>query len=181
MRRIYESSAVKRDDDDPFTPGARRSSDKPQSMRSLPSRTLSNLVVPHSLRHRAISVRIETPTTTYPAKVRIPFTVTMRNAMPFPLSLRTDSPVVWTWYVDGHEEATQIPLREFDEDDTGVIQFDRGERKVITRHWDQCFRVAETTWERAPPGEHTIGAGINLEGAEKHGLYDETTVEIRPE
>lgn len=180
MRRIYESSALHRDDEDPFSPRERGKKEKPQAMRFVPSRLLSNLLIPESLRQLAITVSVQTPKNAYPERTRIPFRVTMRNHMPFPISLRTDSPLVWSWNVDGVEEASHVPLRE-SLDDNGVIQFSRGERIVATRHWDQTFRLSETEWERAAPGEYTIGAGITRENATACGLYDQVTVSIESE
>lgn len=178
MRRIYESSALHRDDDDPFSPGER--GEKPQAMRSVPSRLLSNLLIPESLRQYAVSVAVRSPKTVYPERTRIPFTITMKNQMPFPIALRTDTPLVWSWDVNGVAEASHVSLRE-PSDDSGVLQFSRGERIVVTRHWDQTFRVSETKWERAGPGEYTIGAGINRENATECGLYDQVTVTIEPD
>ncbi len=180
MKRIYESSAIHRDDDDPFSPGKNRDDDRPSSFRTLPSSWLSNRLLPQAIRRRAVTVHIETPASTYDQGVRIPFTITMKNSMPFPVSIVTDSRLVWTWDVDGRQEAADVSLHDPEDEETSGITFARGERKVIKRHWDQMFQVDEREWERAPPGEHEIGAGLNVAGAEESGLYDRGPIRIDP-
>lgn len=177
MRRIYESGALRRDTDDPFSPGARDGRDQPQSLRSVPSRFLSDLFFPRFLRGYAISVSVHSPATSYEPLTRVPFTVTMKNTMPFPVTLETRSPLLWTWSVDGVEEASHVPLRE-PADEPATWQFSRGERKTITRTWDQTFRTGETEWERAAPGEHTIGVRVNVDDAARRGLADHVTVHL---
>ncbi len=178
MRRIYESEALRRDGE-PFTPNERDDA-RPQAMRSINATALSRLFVPRWLRYRAISIEVSTPRTEYPAGVGIPFRVTMRNAMPFPLTISTRSPVLWTWNVDGVTEASHVSLRDPPEE-RGTFRFGRGERKRFHKRWDGMFRVSATEWEPAEPGTYTIGAGLNLEGALEHGLYAETTIRIVPE
>lgn len=180
MRRIYDSEALRRDDDEPLAPNEADSSVRPQAMRSVDAGLLSRLVVPQSLRHRAISVGITTPKTEYAIGERVPFRVTMKNAMPFPISISTRSPLLWTWDVDGVTEASHVPLHD-PPDESGRFEFDRGERKQFTRRWTQQFRISENEWEPVRPGEYTIGARINVEDAERKGLYDETSVHVRPE
>ena len=174
MRRIYESNAIRRDNDDPFSPA--ETEEKPSAMRSVNSLALSRAVVPDRLRRFGLSLTLSTPRTEYERGEAVPFTVAMRNSMPFPISLSTRSPILWTWSVDGLEEASKLEREVPDEE--GALEFDRGERKLFRKRWEQVFQVSETEWERAPPGEHTIAAGINVEGAESSKLYDETTIRI---
>ncbi|AGB36422.1 hypothetical protein [Natronococcus occultus] len=175
MRRIYESSALQRDDDDQFTPRERET--EPQSLRSIDSTGLSRRLVPAWLSHRAISVDVSTPRSTYPVDTAVPFRVTMRNAMPFPITITTRSPIPWHWTVDGLTDAAEISLHDPPAEPQG-FRFDRGERKRFTKRWHQRFRVADDEWEAAEPGTHTIGAGLNVADAAKKGLYDETTITI---
>ena len=177
MRRIYESSAIRRDDDDPGAPNEITRETKLQALRSVPSAALSDLFVPHSLRLRFVSVDVTTPDTEYKVGESIPFTVTMRNRVPFPVSLTTASPVLWTWNVDGDVEASAVPLRD-PPDEAGRFEFDRGEHKRFHKRWDQMFRVTNTDWEPAGPGEYTIGASVNTPDSAAKGLADETTVRI---
>jgi len=177
MRRIYESRAVTRDDEDQFTPGEREDDPKPQAMRSVPGNLLSRLLVPNAVRYRAVSVDVSTPRERFPEGATIPFTVTMKNTMPFPVEIPTRSPILWNWAVDGVTEAAHVPLHDPPEETRG-FRFDRGERKRFRQRWDQLFQVSETEWEDAGPGEYSIGAGLNVDSAERKGLYDETTVRV---
>lgn len=180
MRRIYESGALRRDDDEPFSPREREESVTQQAMRSVDSTGLSRLVVPNWLRHRAISIDVSTPQSTYPTDVAVPFRVTMRNAMPFPITITTESPILWSWEVDGVTEASHVPLHDPPDERRG-FRFDRGERKQFRKRWQQRFRVADDEWESADPGTYTIGSGLNVENPAEKGLYDETTVTIDPD
>lgn len=177
MRRIYESGALHRDDEDGFSPNERHRNTRLQAMRSVNATALSNRLVPSRLRCRAISIDVSTPRAEFSAGEPIPFRVTMSNAMPFPITFRTRSPVRWTWDVDGASEATRVPLRD-PPDEPGELRFGRGERKRFEKRWNQLFRVSGSEWERAEPGSYTIGAGLNVERATEKGLYDETTVRI---
>ena len=61
MRRIYESDALRRDDDDPHAPAERDDEGTIQALRSVPATALSDRLVPHALRRRFVSVDVETP------------------------------------------------------------------------------------------------------------------------
>ncbi|WP_122090811.1 hypothetical protein [Halalkalicoccus subterraneus] len=176
MRRIYESDALRRDDGS-FTPSRRRSSTPLQAMRSVNATALSRRLIPDGLRNRSLSVEVSTPRTEFSSGEVIPFRVTMTNSMPFPLTVRTRSPIPWTWSVDGAPEAARIALRE-PPDEPGEFRFGRGEHKRFEKRWQGLFRVSRSEWERAGPGEYAIGAGLNVEDAAGKGLYDETTVRI---
>jgi hypothetical protein len=177
MRRIYESSALHRDDDEPHAPHERETDAKPQAARSIHSAAWSRRLVPTRLRHYAVSVGIETPKTDFPPGEPVPFRVTMENAMPFPVTIETQSPLLWNWYVDGVEEAAHIPLQNPPDDPSGFT-FDRGERKQFTRRWQQTFQVTDSEWEPAEPGEYTISAALNVPDANAKGLSAETTVRL---
>lgn len=179
MRRIYESQALRRDDES-FTPHEEERPAQLQAMRSIDSTALSDRLVPNGLRNRAISVDVSTQRSEYPSDDAVPFKVTMKNAMPFPITIPTLSPLLWTWNVDGVREASHVPLHDPPDEDGG-FRFDRGERKEFRKRWKQMFRVSDSEWETATPGEYTIGAGINVENPAETGLYDETTVRILPE
>jgi len=179
MRRIYESTAVHRDDDDAFSPGEKDEKRKPQAMRTVPSTYLSRLIIPHRLRFWAITVKISTPNPEYAVGEDIPFLVTMKNAMPFPITIPVQSPVPWHWTVDGHREASHVQLRDPPDEKRG-FRFDRGERKEYLRRWQGLFRVSTSEWQPAEPGEYTIGVGLNVDDAKAKGVYDETTVKIVP-
>lgn len=177
MRRIYDSDALRRDDGDPGAPNEIRRETPLQAMRSVPSGAISDLVVPSGLGRRFISVDVETAEKEYALGESIPFTVTIRNHVPFPVSIATESPVLWTWSVDGDVEASAVPLRD-PPDEPGRFEFDRGEYKRFRKRWNQLFRVTETDWEPAETGEYTIGAAINVPDPASTGLRAETTVRI---
>lgn len=176
MRRIYESGALRRDDDDQFSPNE-RGSDRPQAMRWIDATALSRRLLPDAVRDRAVSIEVSTPRTEYASGEWIPFRVTMRNSMPFPVTFRTASPVPWTWSVDGVREASLASLRD-PPAEPGEFRFGRGERKRFTKRWTQTFRVSKSEWERVERGEYTIGAGLNVANASERGLYDEVTVRV---
>lgn len=178
MRRLYESGAVERDEENAFTPNPRDRETEPQAMRHVPGTTLSRLLVPNSLRYRAISVSIDTSRDTYREGEPVPFAVRMKNALPIPVELPTLSPVLWRWRVDGAPEASRIPLREPPNEKRG-FRFDRGERKQFRKRWNQKFRISGAEWEPAGRGEHTISAALNVDEPEEKGLYDETTIRIK--
>jgi hypothetical protein len=177
MRRIYDSAALHRDDSDPHAPAEDDDTPRPQAMRSVPSGLLSRLFVPNWLRYRAVSVALDTPRTDFVAGEPVPFRVTMKNALPIPITVPTLSPVLWTWDVDGVREASHVPLQTPPDEPRG-FRFDRGERKQFTRRWNGLFQVSASEWEPATPGEYTLGAGINVEDAAGKGLWDETTVRL---
>lgn len=176
MRRIYGSDALDRDDDDPFRPNRTGTRSTPRSARTVPAEWLSSHLVPRWLRRRAISLKVSTPRSVYRAGAPVTFTVTMNNAAPFPITIPTRSPVPWTWRVDGYREASRVS--EEPPDEPGSFAFDRGERKRFSRTWRQVFRVSESEWTDATPGEYTIDAAINVAGPADGNVRDRTTVRI---
>lgn len=177
MRRIYESDALSRDDDTHFVPAETGETYEPQSFRSLDASAWSDRLLPHALRCRAIGLQISAPQTGFERGEAIPFIVTMKNSLPIPISIRTESPLLWNWSVGGHEEASQVRLRE-PPADGGSFHFRRGERKRFRKQWSQKFRVADREWRHAEPGAYTIRAAINVTDPDAAGLTAETTVRI---
>jgi hypothetical protein len=177
MRRIYESSALRRDDDAPFTPNERDEGQRPQAARRVPATAITSSLLPEWVRHRAISVDVSAPATAFDVGDVVPFQLTMKNPMPFPVVIETASAIEWTWNVDGHRNAAHFPLHD-PPDEASEIRFDRGERKRIRTRWDQMFRVSTAEWAPATAGEYTIGAGINVADSADKGLYDDVTVRL---
>lgn len=177
MRKIYDSDAVERDDDEPFKPRERKREHEPQSFRYINSAVWSDRLVPHVIRRRAVSVQVSTPDQEFEPGQEIPFVVKMRNPLPLPLTLKTRSPLVWTWSIDGLREASRVPLQNPPEE-VSRFRFDRGETRTFHKSWSGMFRVSEREWEPADPGEYTLSVSINTDGAEKAGLTDETTIRI---
>ena len=180
MRRIYESDALHRDDDEPHAPRERTRHVRLQAMRSVPATTLSRALLPRWLRHRCLTVDVRTRSDTYVAGEPIPFTVIMRNVAPIPISVTTTSPLYWEWTIDGLPEASQVPHCD-PPAEPGRFEFDRGERKTFERRWTQSVRTGSRSWEPVEPGRYRIGATINVADPSAAGLQDETTVEIVPE
>lgn len=179
MRRIYDSNAVKRDDDDPFTPGDDRrptSSLSSGRYRTINWERVSYAFMPVALRNRAISVSVGTARPSYAPGEPVRIQVSMANRWPMPVTLRTRSAVGWTWAVDGVEEASKVGS-ELD-DDGGLFTFYRGERKRFEREWHQSIRVDAREWEPVGPGEYTVSAAVDVPNARERGLSDETTVRI---
>lgn len=176
MRRIYESDALDRSDDDPFRPNERTGKHTPRAARTVPAGVLSRTLIPKRLRNRAVSIDVSTPASVYRRDTPIPIAITMKNAMPFPIAIPTRSPLLWSWHVDGLREASHVP--EEPPAEPGRLDFDRGERKAFGRRWEQVFRISDSEWIDADPGTYTISAAINVENPAEAGVYDETTVRI---
>ncbi|WP_248516412.1 hypothetical protein [Salinarchaeum laminariae] len=176
MRRIYESSAIQRDDDDSFVPNERDVDVEPQAMRSIDGDLLSRHLIPYWLRYRAIAVDVSTQREEYSQGDPVTFAITLRNRFPFPVTIPTASRIAWTWSIDGLNEASEVATNHAPEQKHG-FRFGRGERKRFTRTWEQSFRVGPRDWERAEPGEYTIRAGLNVEDA-TDSVADETVVTI---
>lgn len=179
MRRIYESRALRRDENDPFSPTDSGRNDKPQSFRWVPSTWLSRNLIPHWLRHRVVSVSIDTPKSDYPFKSSVPFTFSVKNVAPFPVTLNTRSPVFWDWTIDGYTQASHVPT-DSQSTESGRFTIGRGDRLRIQRRWSGMFKVSDSEWEWAEPGEYTLGAYLNIDDAAKKQLTDEVTVRITP-
>lgn len=173
MRRIYESEALRRDDEDPNQPNERDRSDE---ARTINWSAASHALLPTVLRHRGIRVGVETNKSVYAREEPVSFRVSFRNMLPLPVVLRVPTQVRWEWAVDGYGEATL-----FDEpvpEEPSVFRFDRGTTKAFERTWHQRFREEEREWSSAAPGEHTLSAYVAVDEPEAKGLYAETTFSI---
>ncbi|WP_424000507.1 hypothetical protein ACOZ4I_13855 [Haloarcula salina] len=171
MRRIY-GPGDDRGDGTPNEPG--RDGESPSAARSVDAAAWSDRLLPTWLRYRAVSVDVAVPDGAS-TRTEIPFVVTMKNALPVPVTIPTDSLRPWTWYVDGLPEASHVDSVP---SEASAIRFDRGERKRFRRRWDGLFRVSEDEWEPAAAGEYTIGAGLSVPDAAERGLYSEATVSL---
>lgn len=176
MRRIYESSALDRDDDDPYRPNERDRETKPRAARTVPVAGLSKALVPDWVVRRGISVDLAVPDRVFEQGERVPLRVELRNAFPFPVVVRTHAPVLWTWHVDGRREASMAPEPLPDRSESFV--FDRGERKRFTRRWHGSVHLGSNEWTEAEPGEHTVSVRLAVENADADGLSDEATIRI---
>lgn len=182
MRRIYESDAIHRDQSDPFTPktnGAERAESRSTSASNsaIDWGNLSHAILPLGIRDRAIAVDIEANRDVYTGGESVHFRVVLRNRLPFPVTLRTQTPVLWSWAVDGLDRASRVT--EFEPPDrAGVLSFARSETKVFTRTWPRRIRESAERWESVVPGRYTLSAWINVENARNRGLFAETSVRI---
>lgn len=175
MRDVFDSDAVRRDDSDPFVPG----SDDGRGRRSRSAfdwRNVSHALMPTSLRDLAVGVSIETNKSQYALEEPVHFRVILENRIPFPVALRTTSPVLWTWSVDGAEQASRLP--DDAPDDPGILRFSRSERKTFERRWSQRIQDHEGRWVPVQRGEYELSTRINVEGANGRGLTDRTTVRV---
>lgn len=171
MRRVYDSEALRRDDDDPFSP----TEEDDRSHSHVNWANLSHALLPQALRPRAIAVTVETDRESYAPGDPIQFGVTFYNRLPLPITVVTATPKRWEWSVDGNPEGSELPLEHPEE--RSPFRFDRSERKRFRRRWDQRVRVDEREWREAAPGEHTLAVEIDaVSGAEK--LRAETTFRI---
>ena len=177
MRRIYESDALKRDDDEFMTPRERRRRFKPQSFRYIDSTAWTDRLLPHALRKRAVTFSLSTPRQEFEQGVKIPFAVSLRNRLPMPLTIRTNSPLLWTWEVNGHQFGSYLDAVN-PPDEPSRLHLDRGERKQIRQTWSGLFRISKREWEPAEPGEYTISAALNIENPKAANLADKITIEI---
>jgi len=174
VRRIYDSDAVVRDDD-PHTP---RERDEGRGSRShVDWGNLSHALMPVRLRHLAVDVSVTTDRASIAPGDPVDVEVRLRNRLPFPVRLRTASPVLWKWAVDGVVEAS-----EYDEgpapEGTGVLSFGRSETKTFHRRWTGHVRRSERTWEPVEAGEHTVAAWVNVDDPAARGLRADTTVTV---
>lgn len=176
MRRIYESEAVSRDDDDIFKPNEDSERTKPQSARSIPSAKLSSVLIPHSIAYRGLDLRVTTSRVEFEQHEPVSFTVEIKNRYPFPVVVETSRPILWDWDIDDSPHAVgdsrSLPQR------SNSFIIDRGETKQFTRQWDQRLKVSGSEWEEASLGEHTLSVYLLVPSPEKHGLVDSVTISI---
>lgn len=173
MRRIYESQALKYDDEDPHAP--KRRGDGDPGPRTINWQAASHALLPGRVRAWAVDVDVETDRAVYGADDPVRFEVRFVNRLPVPVTLRTTSPVPWTWSIDGLEEASHVTDHP---EEAGLLRFGRGERKVFRRNWRQRIRLSSSRWEPADRGRHTLDVRLNVPGAAGRGLRAETSFRI---
>lgn len=172
MRRIYDSEALSRDDDDPFSPAEREK----RSRKAIDWEAASHAFLPIKLRDIAVTVDVETNKDVYAPDERVHWQATFRNRLPVPVRLVTETPELWRWSIDGIPRASRVPDRVPEHRST--INFSRGERKVHERNWIPRIQVAEREWEPLEPGEHTLAVELNVERAAERGLASERTFTV---
>lgn len=175
MRDVLDTDAVHRDDDDPFVPRDDRRRGR-RGRSAFDWGNVSHALLPTALRDRAISVSVRTNKRRYEREEPVHFRASFVNRIPFPISLRTASPVLWTWAVDGVDRATRRP--EEPPDEPGLLRFARSERKTFERRWSQRIQGLEGRWLPVDRGEYELSVRINVDGAADRGLTDETTITV---
>jgi hypothetical protein len=174
MKRIYDSDALERTDDDPFAP--ERSGRDERGSRTVDWAAFSHAFAPRALRHRAIAVSVSTDKRRYEAGEPVEITVEFHNRLPFPIRIRTDSPNRWQWAVDGLRNASQVPRAVPDR--PAAFAFARSERKCFRRRWPQRVQVADGEWEPVDPGSYAIDVRVTRDDASDRGLAAHTEIEI---
>lgn len=174
MARIEDRRTPERDESGPYGP---ETTAGPGRSRSIDWAALSHAVVPAAIRHRAIDVTVSTDRDAYRPGDPVSIDVAFRNRFPIPIRLRTDSPNVWTWAVDGTTAASRLPRSIPDRD--GTIAFAPFERKRFRRRWRQRIRTGDREWTPVEPGRHSIEARIARDDAADRGLVARTEIEIR--
>lgn len=183
MRRIYESDALRRDDD-PHAPSDAEGRDPEPTVTGnrnpsvIDWSRLSHALVPTGLRDRAIEVTVETDRAVYDRDEPVGIRVRLRNRMPFPISIRTPTRRRWDWAVDGDRRAAGAEFEPAPADPS-LLSFYRSETKTFTRRWHQRFRTAADRWEPAEPGTYEIAAFVDVDEPVRRGLDAATTIEIR--
>ncbi|MGM0591674.1 MAG: hypothetical protein ACQETI_08635 [Halobacteriota archaeon] len=174
MRRIYESEALDADDEDPFKPN--RAADRSRGRSHVDWANASHALMPTALRRRALSVEVETDRDVYTPDDPVHFRVVFRNRLPVPVTIRTATPVRWSWSLDGLERASRVERAV--PETPGVFRFGRGERKVFTRRWIQRIRESEREWSPAASGDHAIRVWVNDDSTAAESLAAETAFRI---
>lgn len=181
MKRIYESDALDRDDDDPFSPSASAVDSTGRGYGLGGSMVdwgaTSHALLPGVLRAWAIDVSVETDSPVYDRDRDVAIRVTMRNRLPFPIHLRTGGSLYWNWAVDGATAGSRLPA-DGPDGDSRLLSFDRSERKRFVRTWPQRFRTDEAEWTAAEPGSYEVEAWINVAAPVERGLHASASFEI---
>lgn len=117
-------------------------------------------LVPQWLGRRGLSVSVETDREEYSIGEPIEITIRIRNRLPVPIALVTDSRRIWGWTVDGLLEASDE--RCYRSNRQNSISLRAGETMTIERTWNGRFKRtgSPTRWIAAEPGDHKIGAFV---------------------
>ncbi|WP_254763325.1 hypothetical protein [Natrinema marinum] len=171
MSRRDDAGPLERTGEEPFASGT---PDGERGGRSVDWAALSHALTPTRLRHRALAVTVSTNKRRYERGEPVAITVEFRNRLPVPLRLRTESPIRWTWAVDGDREASREPPALPDR--PTAFDFARRERKHFRRQWSQRIRVAEDEWVPVDAGSYTITVRLTRDDAADRGLVDRTEI-----
>lgn len=183
MRRIYESEAIHRDDEEPHSPSELAVEQSKSTVTANQHRSLldwskaSHALIPRRFRDRTIEVTVQTDRDVYASDEPVGIRIVFRNRVPFPVVIPTPTRRRWDWAVDGKPRAATEEFEPAPSERT-LLSFYRSETKVFERTWRRRFRTARDRWEPAPPGAYEISAYISVDKPERRGLYASTTISL---
>lgn len=183
MRRIYESDALHRDDDEPHSPSDLTAGREASMVTANQNRSIinwakaSHALMPRRLRDRAIEVTVETDRAVYGPEQPVGIRIRFRNRIPFPIAIPTPTRRRWDWAVDGKARAASEEY-EPAPTDRSLLSFHRSETKVFKRIWHRRFRTAPDHWESASAGAHEISAFVAVENPAARGLQASTQIQL---
>lgn len=140
------------------------------------------MVVPDRLARWAVTLTLTVPDGPYDVGDPVPFTVTIHNRLPVPVSVATPRLRLWAWAVDGQVEATDEAT--FASDTEGELTLDGRETKRLVREWNGRFERTgagpngRSEWVLADPGVHELSAFV---ATEPPCASDSATFELRRE
>lgn len=125
------------------------------------SREVIRRFVPATIAERAIALTVSTDASTYAPSDPVEITVAIRNRLPVPIEVATTDRRVWSWAVDGFEEATDE--RRYVEPVSNTIRFRPLETKCFTERWNgKIQRTGDLDrWTPLSREEHQITAWIH--------------------
>lgn len=132
-------------------------------------------LVPQWLGRAGLAITIETDGTEYALGEPVGILIEIRNRLPLPVELVTESQRIWGWTVDGELEASDERL--YSSDRRNSIALRAGETMRFERTWNGRFKRtgSPTRWVGATPGEYEIGAFV---ATAKNRTSDTTTVSL---
>jgi len=115
-----------------------------------------NKLLPRFVAHRSIQVSLETDALRYERGEPVEITLEFKNRLPIPVTVYTETRLLWGWTVDGQLEASDEP--RYVDEQPGRFDFRGRERKTYDIVWDgRLKRTGERDiWVVPEPGEYTI-------------------------
>lgn len=133
--------------------------------------------LPNRIKYLAIVPSIEIAKKEFEPNEIVTFNIVFRNRLPFPIKIRTESKLPWSWSINNVEKASHYV--DFDPSgEQGTFILERSERRSYTRKWSQKFRVSKSKWEDAMNGEYELSAWINVPDPQSKGLQANTSFVI---
>lgn len=119
----------------------------------------SRRAVPARVAERALVLSVSTDADTYAPDEPIEFTVAIRNRLPVPVEVSTADRRVWSWSVDGFEEASDEKRHVAAV--TNVLELRGLQTKRFTRRWNGRLRRSDgidglAEWVPLTRGTHRL-------------------------